>query len=159
MLTPNSVSVPLPSFSSVPLPDMTLPKVCASERLKTSAALSTMSPVSEPVVPPSPTCKVPAKIVVPPAKVSAPVSVSVPTPDLVSAPPVRFWLTVKLFAASAISNPPPPAPQVMVRAVALNVVPVTCKAPPLKVRPPAASPRSASDDTLIAPPAKVVPPA
>jgi len=48
------------------LPLMTLPKVTASERLKISAVLLVMLPSTEPVVPPSPICKLPAEIVVPP---------------------------------------------------------------------------------------------
>ena len=42
------------------------PKVSASEWLKASTPLSTTSPRIEPVVPPPPSCNVPAEIVVPP---------------------------------------------------------------------------------------------
>ena len=48
------------------VPLMTPRKVSASLRLKTRVPLSTMSPATLPVVPPSPICSVPALIVVPP---------------------------------------------------------------------------------------------
>ena len=40
--------------------------VTSSERLNTTAELLTMGPASDPVVPPSPSCKVPALTVVAP---------------------------------------------------------------------------------------------
>ena len=64
---PVRVVVPAPICVTVPVPLMTLPTVSALLRLKVSAALSTTAPVPNwPVVPPFPTCNVPALIVVVP---------------------------------------------------------------------------------------------
>lgn len=54
---------------------------------------------------------------------------------------------MKVLPASAMSNPPPAAPSVIVRAVLWKAVPVTRSVPPWKSRPPEAAPRLASDDT------------
>jgi hypothetical protein len=58
--------VPLPIWLTDPAPEMTPSKVSASERLKASAALLVTLPMMEPLVPPLPSCSVPALIVVPP---------------------------------------------------------------------------------------------
>ncbi len=58
--------LPLPFCVTLPVPEITPPKVSASERLNVSAALSTMLPATEPDVPPAPICKVPAVTVVSP---------------------------------------------------------------------------------------------
>ena len=59
--------VPVPTWVSAPVPEMTLATVTASERLKARVPLSVTAPVpSVPVVPPAPTCRVPAEIVVVP---------------------------------------------------------------------------------------------
>ena len=56
-------------------------------------------------MPPLPTCRVPARMVVAPVFALAPVSVSVPSPSLVSAPVVLVLapLMVRLVAALATS--------------------------------------------------------
>ena len=62
-------------------------EVTASDRFIARALLSTTLPVpSVPVVPPAPTCNVPALIVVVPVYVFVPLSVKVPAPCLVRAP-------------------------------------------------------------------------
>ena len=58
--------MPVPAWVREPVPETTPPKVTLSERLKASAPLSRTLPVIEPVVPPLPTCRVPAEMVVPP---------------------------------------------------------------------------------------------
>ena len=58
--------MPVPAWVSEPVPVMTPAKVMLSERLKASTPLSVTLPAIEPVVPPLPTCSVPALIVVPP---------------------------------------------------------------------------------------------
>ena len=64
--TPVSVRVPLPAWVSAPVPLSTPAKLVGSERSNTSVALSSTLPAMLPVVPPLPTCKVPALMVVPP---------------------------------------------------------------------------------------------
>ncbi len=66
-LRPSSTSVPLPTCRTTPLPETVLEKLTVSARLNTKAPLSTMSPETHPLTPPSPTCSVPAAMVVPPA--------------------------------------------------------------------------------------------
>ena len=67
MLVPVSVVVPAPNWVNVPVPVMFCPSVNASLRLMRRAALFVMVPLpSVPVVPPLPTCSVPALIVVVP---------------------------------------------------------------------------------------------
>ena len=63
-------------------------KVRSSERLKASAALLTIGPPTMPVVPPAPTCSVPALMVVVPVKVFAPLSVSRSVPSFVKPKPL-----------------------------------------------------------------------
>ena len=64
---PVSDVVPAPIWFTAPVPEITPETVTASDRLKAKVALLTMLPVpSVPAVPPSPTCRVPAEIVVVP---------------------------------------------------------------------------------------------
>ena len=63
---PASVVVPLPSFTTLPMPLIVLPTTTASLRLKASVPWFVTLPAIEPVVPPAPTCNVPASIVVTP---------------------------------------------------------------------------------------------
>ena len=78
---------------------------------------------------------------------------------MVRAPtPVSVWLTVKVFAASAMSKLPPAGSQLIARDVLLKLVPVIWSVPPLKESGPASPPRFASCDTDTMPPVKVVPP-
>ena len=58
--------VPVPPWTTVPLPEIKPAKVELSERLNVSVALSVTLPVIAPVTPPLPSCSVPALIVVPP---------------------------------------------------------------------------------------------
>ena len=59
--------MPEPLKLTTPVPEMALPTVTASLRLKASVALSTTFSVpSVPEVPPLPICKVPAEMVVVP---------------------------------------------------------------------------------------------
>jgi hypothetical protein len=58
--------VPVPICANAPPPEMTPPKEYVSERLMAKMPLSTTLPVSEPVVPPLPSCSVPPVMVVPP---------------------------------------------------------------------------------------------
>jgi hypothetical protein len=60
------VVTPPPNWFTEPVPETTPPNVTASERLKARVPLSVTSPAMEPVVPPVPSCKVPAVIIVPP---------------------------------------------------------------------------------------------
>ncbi len=57
--------VPVPIWATAPLPEITTGTVATSLRSKASVALSTISLVTLPDVPPSPSCSVPAAIVVP----------------------------------------------------------------------------------------------
>jgi hypothetical protein len=51
---------------------------------------------------------------------------SVPAPSFVSPPPLASTCpTVNTFAGSAMSKPPPPAPQLIERGVLVKLVPVT----------------------------------
>ncbi len=71
--------MPEPAWFTAPVPEITFVTVIVSERLKASVALFVTLPApSEPDVPPSPIRSVPALIVVVPAYVFAPVSVSTP---------------------------------------------------------------------------------
>ena len=59
--------MPAPIWLTLPVPEMALETVSALERLNTRVPLLVVAPVpSVPVVPPSPTCSVPAEIVVVP---------------------------------------------------------------------------------------------
>ena len=66
MLAPVRTNRLLPFRWSVLIPEITLLTIVWLVRLKTSALLLTMLPVSEPVVPVLPICSVPPLIVVPP---------------------------------------------------------------------------------------------
>ena len=57
---------PVPFCSNAPMPEITPPKVKTSEQLMAKTLSLTTSPTIDPLVPPSPICKVPAEIVVPP---------------------------------------------------------------------------------------------
>jgi hypothetical protein len=61
-----SAVVPLPTWITAPDPEMMPPKATASDRLKASVPLSLTSPTIEPELPPLPSCRVPAEMVVPP---------------------------------------------------------------------------------------------
>ena len=86
MLTPDSVKTPAPLFSSVPVPLITPEYVTLSDRCQTNAALLTMLAETEPDVPLSPICTVPALLVIGPVKVLAAVSFNVPVPVLPKPP-------------------------------------------------------------------------
>ena len=58
------VSVPLPFLVTEPVPLTVLEKTKSSERLMARVPLLRMFPAIEPVVPPSPSCRVPAEMVV-----------------------------------------------------------------------------------------------
>ena len=109
-----------------------------------------------PVVPPVPSCSVPAEIVVPPEWPLSACSVSVPAPPLVrvSLPPMAL-VTPRLTPAAALM-PPPPAPSVMARAVSKLAVAVSV--PPASDSAPAATPRFSSRETCSVPPLTAVPP-
>ena len=67
MLAPLKVNAPAPSCLSSPVPKMTLGMPMALLRLNTKVALLVMPPLPKlPVVVASPTCKVPALMVVVP---------------------------------------------------------------------------------------------
>ena len=66
LLLPPSVTVPGPSSSRPPLPLMSPAKATSSERLKASTPLFSTLPAIMPVVPPSPSCRVPPEMIVPP---------------------------------------------------------------------------------------------
>ena len=60
--------MPAPAWVSVPVPEMALATVIVFERLNASTALFTTLPEpSVPMMPPAPTCNVPAVMVVVPA--------------------------------------------------------------------------------------------
>ena len=93
-------------------------KVESSLRLKIRAPLSVTLPLSEPVVPPAPTCNVPAEITVPPEWVAPAERMSVPEPDCVSTPvpdnapdrvavPAEVNCNVALFTTVSASSLPP----------------------------------------------------
>src|SRR5207248_2692769 len=83
---PAIVSVPVPAWATAPVWKMSPAKVTTSDRLKASVPLSTTLPVIDPVVPPAPSCKVPAEITVPPVYVLFPARVVVPVPAWVTLP-------------------------------------------------------------------------
>ena len=58
--------MPEPICATAPEPEITPAKVIVSLRSKASVPLSATSPTMLPVVPPSPSCKTPEAIVVPP---------------------------------------------------------------------------------------------
>ena len=62
-----STVAPVPFCWNAPVPEITLPKVKVSERLTAKVPLLTTVPRIDPLVPPFPSCKVPALIVVGPA--------------------------------------------------------------------------------------------
>ena len=66
MLAPARVKVPVPCLVRLPLPLIAPPRLRASERLMIKAALLTISPLTPPEMPPLPSCKVPAVMVVVP---------------------------------------------------------------------------------------------
>ncbi len=66
-LSPARTVEPEPICSIAPAPEITPPKVSASERSKANTPALATSPTIEPVVPPAPSCKVPPLIRVPPA--------------------------------------------------------------------------------------------
>src|SRR5437762_3353461 len=86
VLFPVSTNVPEPDWVKEPEPETTPAKVMESERLKASAALFVTLPAMLPVVPPLPTCRTPAEMVVPPVYVLLPVRMSLPVPLLVTVP-------------------------------------------------------------------------
>jgi hypothetical protein len=61
-----STVAPVPFCWNPPVPDITPPKVNRSERLTAKVALLTTLPRIDPLVPPLPSCKVPALMVVGP---------------------------------------------------------------------------------------------
>ena len=102
-------STPTPCLVIEPVPETTWFKAASVSWLKTSAALLRIPP--DPSVATLPT-SVPAVIVVPPVKVLAPASVSVPSPSLVMRPlPPTTLLNVKALAAVLIA----PAPAKLIR--------------------------------------------
>ena len=58
--------MPVPACLTAPLPEITPPKLTASERLNAKVPLSVTLPAIAPKVPPPPICNVPAPIMVPP---------------------------------------------------------------------------------------------
>jgi hypothetical protein len=66
VLSAESTVVPEPFCSTKPTPEMTPGTKKASERLKARTLSFTIFPAIEPEVPPLPSCKVPAEIVVRP---------------------------------------------------------------------------------------------
>jgi hypothetical protein len=65
-LAPVRTVVPVPAWSSSPLPEMVPASVNVSDRLTANCALLMTLPTMLPVVPPSPSRSMPALIVVPP---------------------------------------------------------------------------------------------
>ena len=66
VLLPVRMVVPVPFCCNAPVPEMTPRRVKTSERLTASVPLLSTSPTMPPLVPPLPSCKVPALMVVPP---------------------------------------------------------------------------------------------
>jgi hypothetical protein len=60
------IVVPAPFCWNSPLPEITPPNVNVSERLMAKVPLFVTLPTIDPFAPPSPSCKVPPVIVVPP---------------------------------------------------------------------------------------------
>ena len=152
---PATVNAPieLPGDSVPPL-IMVLPTVPLPPSVAPASTVVSDDDAIEPL-----TESVPAFTVVAPEYMLLPASLSVPAPVLVRPPgPVMPCIIVKLFAALAISMPPPRLPRVMLREVELKVVPVTCSAPPLRVNAPEDAPRRPLLDTDSVPPDIVVPP-
>ena len=58
--------MPLPSWTSTPLPETVPLKATLSDRLNASVAVFATSPMIEPDVPPLPICSVPWRMAVPP---------------------------------------------------------------------------------------------
>ena len=81
-----SVSVFVPDFVTAPVPEIAPPKLIESLRSKRRVALFVTFPEIAPTVPPAPTLRVPAVIVVPPEYVLAPVRLTFCAASLVSEP-------------------------------------------------------------------------
>jgi hypothetical protein len=81
-----SVRVFVPDFVTAPVPEIDPPKLTESLRSKRSVALFVTFPEIAPTVPPAPTLRVPAVIVVPPEYVLAPVRLTFCAASLVSEP-------------------------------------------------------------------------
>lgn len=100
--------MPVPALVREPVPEIAPAKVRLSERAKARVPLVTTSPERLPVVPPLPTCRVPAEIVVPPVWLAAPVSVRVPAPIFSSGrlPPASviapLWVALPLATSSLV---------------------------------------------------------
>ena len=181
MFVPVSVRTPAPFLVSVPLPPRMPAIVAANallavsevarsspvvlvivpaEKVTAPAALLNAPRESAPVplmamapgrASVAPTTKVPAERVVPPAKVFAPVSVTEPAVDLVSAPEPRMAEIVPLVSVSCVAEIVPPAsvPAVSVMAF-VSVLPLRSSVPvPLIVM--AAVPKAALSPTWSVP--------
>jgi hypothetical protein len=72
------IVVPVPFCWNAPVPETSPPKVKTSDRLTAKMPLLATLPTIEPLVPPSPSCKVPAEIVVPPVYELSPLRIIVP---------------------------------------------------------------------------------
>ena len=134
---PVSVTVSLPVLTSAPGPLSALFMLTLSERSSTSVPPMTMAmpPVRLPLVPPLPSCSVPAEIVVPPREGVAaqqgqkpvPACVRLPLP-LMTPPNVEAPGRLKTRTPLSISGPVPKLPATM-------PLP-TCSVPPEIVVPP-----------------------
>jgi hypothetical protein len=61
-----TIVVPGPACTSEPVPEIRLSSVNVPDRLITNVPLFTMSPTTDPLAPPLPSCSVAPEIVVPP---------------------------------------------------------------------------------------------
>ena len=137
-MAPERVRLPAPAWVRLPVPEMMLATERALLRLKTKAALFVTAPDPRvPVVPASPTCRVPAEIVSPPEKSLAPESFTIPAPVFVIAPtPVITPWKIAIESASVASSV---AVLFTVMVPVLNVVVPTSAMPSVPV-PAAATP-------------------
>jgi hypothetical protein len=127
VFAPDKVVVPEPTCANVPAPETTFDTVTASLRLNARVpALATVPPNGRfPVVPPPPTCNVPALIVVAPEYVLLPPNVNVPVPTFVNANVAPTLLVKPPPNAESVASP---TVNVTVPLVALVVTTPPCEA-------------------------------
>ena len=155
-LAPVSVSVPAPDFTICPLvpesPPMAPANVPSADCANSTVPALAMVPRIEPVLP----TRVPAATCVPPVYVFAPVSVSVPAPDFISAPAPEIAPEAVSVVPADGAKPPVVADSATVRAVANEAL--VASVPPDSDSPPDDAPSAASDAIESVPAPMVVPP-
>ena len=128
VLVPVRVRVEPAGKFMAPVPLMALAKVwLVSLRLRLSVPLLTMAPPTLPLVPPLPSVKVPALMVVVPFKLRSLLTVKVPLPALVRLAPVPSTCALRVLAAVWVSVREPALASVT-SALRVSAAPVTLSA-------------------------------